>query len=310
MKKFKIEFYEPSRVDDLLFKYAVIVARYDNKWVLCRHRERNTWEFPGGHRKVCEDIFETAKRELFEETGGMSSEIKAVAAYSADDGEEISYGMLFYCEIGDFEKIPSDSEMSEIGYFDTLPKAMTYPQIQPKLFDGVQAWLNTQNNADELWDVYDSERRFTGKLHRRGDFLGDGEYHLVVHIWMMNSNGEFLLTKRTPNKGFPNMWETTGGSALAGDDSLTAAMREVREETGLMLDPKLGKVIITLRRDDNFVDVWLFKQDFELDDVILLEGETCDKMYASLAKIKELYDKGEFVPYSYIDKIFELEVQS
>lgn len=31
-----------------------------------------------------------------------------------------------------------------------------------------------------------------------GDFLKDGEYHLVVHVWLMNGNGEFLLTKRLP----------------------------------------------------------------------------------------------------------------
>ena len=103
------------------------------------------------------------------------------------------------------------------------------------------------------------------------------------------------------------MWESTGGSALAGDDSLTAAMREVKEEIGLSVDPARGKCVLSFKRKDSFVDVWLFRQDFNLDDVILQEGETCDKMYASTEKIKELHDTGAFVPYSYIDRILDIK---
>ena len=71
--------------------------------------------------------------------------------------------------------------------------------------------------------------------------MGEGEFHLVVYAWIRGGDGRYLLTKRSPNKGYPNMWECTGGSALAGDDSLTAALREVREETGLRLDPMRGR---------------------------------------------------------------------
>lgn len=70
--------------------------------------------------------------------------------------------------------------------------------------------------------------------------MEDGEYHLSVHVWLLNHNGEFLLIKRSPNKGYPNMWESTGGSAIAGDDSLSAAIREVKEETGLTADSTCG----------------------------------------------------------------------
>ncbi len=102
------------------------------------------------------------------------------------------------------------------------------------------------------------------------------------------------------------MWESTGGSALAGDDSIIAALREAKEEIGLTADPTLGKCVISFRRDDNFVDVWLFKQDFNLDDVIFQEGETCDKMYASTEKIKELHDTGASVPYSYLQQFLDM----
>ena len=58
-----------DQVDDGKLKYAVIAARYEGKWVFCRHRERDTWEIPGGHREPGEDIADTARRELWEETG-------------------------------------------------------------------------------------------------------------------------------------------------------------------------------------------------------------------------------------------------
>ncbi len=295
-------FYKPNEMPDANFEIAVIAARHKDKWVFCRHKQRDTWEMPGGHREQGETIDEAARRELWEETGALEFSMQPILACR----DEKYCGMLYYAEIKQFESIPSESEMTEIKFFEYLPEALTYPDLYKEFFMHVQGWLNIQSNADEMWDVYDEHRNLTGKLHRRGDFLKDGEYHLVVHVWLQNSNGEFLLTKRTPNKGFPNMWESTGGSALAGDDSISAALREVKEETGLTADPALGKCVISFRRDDNFVDVWLFKQDFNLDDVILQEGETCDKMYASVEKVKELCDDGVFVPYSYLPQLLDM----
>ncbi|HIX91711.1 MAG TPA: NUDIX domain-containing protein [Firmicutes bacterium] len=165
--------------------------------------------------------------------------------------------------------------------------------------------MNTQSGAGELWDVYDRNRNKTGRLHRRGDDLPEGDYHIVVHVWMQNSRGEYLLTKRSPNKGYPNMWETTGGSALAGDDSLTAALREVHEETGLTLDPSRGKRIFEFITRDTFVDVWLFLQDFSLDDIVLQEGETCGARYVVSDELRALSERGELVPYRYLDRLLD-----
>ncbi|PWM47422.1 MAG: hypothetical protein DBX47_00750 [Clostridiales bacterium] len=195
-------------------------------------------------------------------------------------------------------------EIGEIKLFDNIPGELTYPEIQPLLFEYIQGWLNLQNSPNELWDVYDENRNLISRIHRRGDFLAKGDYHIVVHVWIQNTNGEFLLTKRTPNKGFPNMWECTGGSALAGEDSLTAAMREVEEETGLLLDPDAGRCIMTLKREDNFGDVWLFRQDFDLNDVVFQPNETCDAMWATETQIKKMKEDGILVPFSYLDEFF------
>ena len=294
----EVKFYNPSEIDDEKLMYAVIVARYEGKWIFSRHNKRTTWEIPGGHREKGEAIEETARRELWEETGAIDFELTPVSIYQVD-----KYGMLFFADVKKLDYIPEESEIAEISIFESIPADLTYPQIQPFLYKRVQGWLCTQSSPDEIWDVYDENRNKTGRLHRRGDPLTHGDYHLVVHIWIRNSRGEYLITKRAPHKGFPNMWECTGGSALAGDDSLTAALREVKEETGLTLNKDCGKIILSYKRTDFFVDVWLFEEDFDLSDVVLNEDETIDKMYASPRKIKELYDNGKFVSISYIDRI-------
>lgn len=300
-----VTFHKQTEIDDSLLKFAVIMARFEDKWVFCRHKKRSTWEIPGGHREPGENIAETARRELWEETGAAEAQIRQVCVYGVTRGTETSYGMLYFAAISAMEALPAESEIAEIHLADNMPPELTYPDIQPHLYKKVQGWLNLQSNADELWDVYDENRNVTGRLHRRGDPLAPGDYHLVVDAWMLNSRGEFLLTKRSPNKGFPNMWETTGGSALAGDDSLAAVLREVREETGLTLDGRKGQLVSSTRYSDYFRDVWLFRQDFDLDDVVLQPGETSDKMYADKKTILKMWKAGEFVPYAYLEAFFE-----
>lgn len=302
----EIAFLKPGEIDDSLLRVTVIAARCEGHWVFSRHRERTTWEIPGGRRETGEAIDETARRELWEETGAQQAQIHPVGVYAVTKNGETKYGMLYFAEITKMGQLPDQFEMAQTILTDKLPEELTYPDIVPRLFDYVQGWLNLQSSADELWDVYDENRNPTGRLHRRGDPMPEGAYHLVVHIWMQNSHGEFLLTKRSPNKGFPNLWESTGGSALAGDDSLSAALREVKEETGLTLNPGKGKLLFTRQGENYFGDIWLFRQDFDLSDVVLQPGETVDKMYADKKTILTMVRAGEFVPYGYLQKLFEL----
>ncbi len=134
----QVKFYD--KVNDNLLKFAVIVAKSNEKWVFCKHKDRDTYECPGGQRDDGEDIVTTAKRELFEETGAIEYNINPICAYSilgydgVHQNTEETYGMLFYANIITFGKMP-DFEMEKIELFDELPNAWTYPEIQPLLLN-------------------------------------------------------------------------------------------------------------------------------------------------------------------------------
>lgn len=76
----------------------------------------------------------------------------------------------------------------------------------------------------ERWDLRDGEGNPTGETMERGEHLKPGQYHLVVHIWIIDGQGRLLIQKRAAHlKLMPDIWAATGGSAVAGEDSHTAA---------------------------------------------------------------------------------------
>jgi len=154
----------------------------------------------------------------------------------------------------------------------------------------------------EFWDVYDKNRNVTGKTVERGTYMEEDEYHLVVQIWIKNDDNKWLISKRAPHKSQGLKWEPTGGSVLAGETSLQGALREVKEEVGIILDSKSGYLFKSFRREKftwanpGFLDVWVFTNNTPIDDVVLQEEEVIDAKWATVEEILELMETNQFVP--------------
>lgn len=135
----EVKFYDT--VEDKLLKFAVIVAKSNGKWVFCKHKERDTYECPGGHREAGENIDDTAKRELYEETGAIDYTNRPICVYSVTAPDNFNgvetFGKLYFADISTFEA-ELHSEIEKIVLFDELPTKWTYPQIQPLLLKEVE----------------------------------------------------------------------------------------------------------------------------------------------------------------------------
>jgi 8-oxo-dGTP diphosphatase len=135
----EVKFYELGEIDESLLGFAVIVCKHNGKWVYCKHKERDTWEIPGGHIDEGEAPLVAAERELREEAGASEFELLPLCIYAVVRDTE-SYGLLCYAKIEKFEELP-DSEIGKIDFFDDEPQNLTYPKIQPKLFARVkESW--------------------------------------------------------------------------------------------------------------------------------------------------------------------------
>lgn len=165
----------------------------------------------------------------------------------------------------------------------------------------------------EMWDIYDADKKRTGRLMKRNDWcLKEGEYHLTVLGVIMRNDGKFLITQRVMTKAWaPGWWEVSGGAAQAGEDSLEAVKREVLEETGIDVSDAQGGYAFTYKRenikegDNYFVDVYKFIKDITAEDIHIQKEEALDYKFATKEEIEEIAAKGEFLHYDSIKQVFE-----
>ncbi len=151
----------------------------------------------------------------------------------------------------------------------------------------------------ELWDVYDVNRNRTGKIIERGASWGDETYHLIIHVAIFNKEGKMLIQKRAACKrAWANLWDIScGGSAVAGEDSQEAAEREVKEELGIDIDLSEVRPHFTINYQRGFDDFYTYETEVNPDELVLQTEEVAEARWASLEEVRELFRKGEFVPY-------------
>ena len=159
--------------------------------------------------------------------------------------------------------------------------------------------------AAEIWDLYNAKKQPTGRTMRRGDEIPSGLYHLAVHIWPVNSKGELLVQRRSSTVQWkPNLWAVTGGSAVAGEDSLTAAIRELEEELGYHAEAVQMREIACLRRTNSFCSVYTIRIDQPAQSFSLQKEEVSEIRWCSPARVSRMVSEG--ILYNYGDAYFKM----
>ena len=165
----------------------------------------------------------------------------------------------------------------------------------------------------ELWDVYGEDYLpIKDRIAVRGKHdLGLHEYHLVVYAWIISHDNKVIISKRQKGKSFGGSWECTGGCAKAGEDSQTAVLREVAEELGITLKAEDGKLYKRYKRlfpvgAKAICDVWLFRCDVSLDDIVPQKDEVSDVKIISCEELLDMQNRGVFRKrYLYIEDMLK-----
>ena len=165
---------------------------------------------------------------------------------------------------------------------------------------------------EELIDIYDANRNFTGKtIPREGAFLQEGEYMLYVLAIVQNAQGKYLITQRSLDKHWAaGWWEVTGGGVLTGETSVQAVVREVGEEVGLDVsaEPVYAYENVDLKHGDNYiVDIYHFHLDVTEDDVTLQDSEAIGCKFATWEEICALAEQGRFLHFSRLQQALSAE---
>ena len=166
---------------------------------------------------------------------------------------------------------------------------------------------------EELIDIYDSNRAFTGlTIPREGARMKEGQYMLYVLAIIQDAQGRILITQRSLDKHWAaGWWEVTGGGVAAGETSEQAIVRELAEEVGLDVADYPLEIVYTYENvdlesgDNYFVDIYRFKLDFSVEDVVLQEAEAIDCKLATFDEIEQLAEQGVFLHFRRISQALQ-----
>lgn len=154
---------------------------------------------------------------------------------------------------------------------------------------------------EEYFDVLDENGNKTGEVKLRSKVHKDGDYHKTVHIWIVNNNAEVLLQRRCATKdSYPNMLDIScAGHLSSGDDSITGALRELKEELSLDVNPNELQLVKTLKKfskytetfiNNEFVDMYILKTDKSINDMHYQESEISEIFFVPYKKLKEMVE--------------------
>lgn len=166
----------------------------------------------------------------------------------------------------------------------------------------------------ELVDIYNDKHEKLNYTKGRKELV-DGEFRLSCFVWIINDNDEILIQQRLATaKKCPNMWETTSGGAIAGDDAVAGTLRELEEELGIKAHKNDLKFIGSYTRINDFVEVFLLKSNIDIRELRLQEDEVQNvkwvdiPTFESMIKNGEACDTGYFIFKEYYDKFYNMNL--
>lgn len=202
----KVNFYE--NIDDKLLEFAVIVARHKGRWVFCKHKNQDTYECPGGHREIDENILTCAKRELWEETGAVKFELKPVCVYSVTQNV-----------INDFND-KNSTDKKKYAFFESAKFLQNIFGIIPLMYGslGLEYLTNKNLNADDIDilipKVFINDRwaEFKTILKENGYALTDEHEHTFEKDGIYYSYAEIEELEQFANISIPDITTVTHDS--------------------------------------------------------------------------------------------------
>ncbi|ERJ11197.1 NUDIX hydrolase [Haloplasma contractile] len=159
----------------------------------------------------------------------------------------------------------------------------------------------------EIRDLYTMDRQKTGITNIKGDPLKEGEYIIIVHVWITNHNNEILIQKRQPwKKWYPNLWDcSVVGGALSGEDTVDTAIREAKEELSIELEAEDINILFTHKTKHCFYDICLVQKDIDIKKLNLQHEEVADIKWATKDEIVSMIKGDKFVKTDYLEKVFD-----
>lgn len=156
----------------------------------------------------------------------------------------------------------------------------------------------------EIWDILDNEGTRTGRTVQRGTKLQHNEFHLVVHIWVVDLHGNILIQKRAKHlEWMPGAWAVTSGTVVKNETSIDAAVRTTGEELGLYLSPCKFMKISSVQSHNQFTDIYLVTGSREDFLPIILGDNVADSFWTSWRGMMEMRRREEFLHYEYLDVV-------
>lgn len=166
------------------------------------------------------------------------------------------------------------------------------------------------SDKTEYLDLYDENGNGTGEIMKRGDPVPKGRYRIGAEIFTVDGKGKLLVTKRHPDKHYPNLWECTGGSVTAGETPVEGAVRELSEEIGVKVPPDELEFLGALKEDwkSGFMYGYLLKKEVSLENLRLQPDEVTDAKWVTAEEFSAMNRQGLVVPTVFVRYLkFEIE---